>query len=159
MAARRAALDERLDARYSASAPPPAFVLIAADGSQIFPDRHSFATYYLLNTGAIVLRAGSGQAPSTSSEPEIFYEDADVYDEDGQVHTTDYIGALRNRREISVLADLAEQERATMGGDLSVPIICLIDGPLLPWMRPDPERTDAINEEIGVFCPADGAAA
>ena len=33
-------------------------------------------------------------------------------------------------------------------GDLSVPIVALVDGPLLPWLRPDPQRIDKINEEI-----------
>ena len=35
---------------------------------------------------------------------------------------------------------LAEQERAALGGDLRVPIVALVDGPLLPWLRPDPQR-------------------
>lgn len=142
---------QRLDERHRPTARPEIYTLIAADGSQIYPDRHSIATYYLLNTGAIVLRAGSGDAPTVSSSPEIFFNDADLYDEEGQMRTSEFISAQRNRRELQVLADLAEAERTALGGDLTIPIICLIDGPLLPWLRADPRQTEALNQEIEFF--------
>jgi hypothetical protein len=53
-------LSERLDDRRQGASRAPQAVLIAADGSQIYPDRHGIATYYLLNTGVIVLRRGRG---------------------------------------------------------------------------------------------------
>ncbi len=144
-------LGTRLDERHRPDLRPATYTLIAADGSQIYPDRHSFASYYLLNTGAIVLRAGTGGAPTVSSVPEIFFQEADLYDEDGRVRTPEYISAQRNRREIQALADLAEAERAALGGDLAVPIVCMVDGPLLPWMKPDPEHADTLNQEIEFF--------
>lgn len=141
-------LDDRLDKRHCVTRQVPEAIVIAADGSQIFPDRHAITTYYLVNTGTIVLRRGSGMAPSTESAPEIFFSDEDVYDDEGQVISNDEISLLRGRREIEALARLAEQEREALGGDLSVPIVALVDGPLLPWLRPDPQRADKINEEI-----------
>ena len=86
-------LGTRLDERHRPDLRPATYTLIAADGSQIYPDRHSFASYYLLNTGAIVLRAGTGGAPTVSSVPEIFFQEADLYDEDGRVRTPEYISA------------------------------------------------------------------
>ena len=144
-------LGDRLDERCRPVVQPRTFTLIAADGSQIYPDRHGIASYYLLNTGAIVLRAGTGEAPSVSSVPEIFFEDADLYDEEGRMRSAEFISAQRNRRELATLADLAESERTALGGDLAVPIICLIDGPLLPWLRPDPDHPEAINQELEFF--------
>ncbi len=141
----------RLDERRRVVDSLTTCTLISTDGSQIYPDRHSFAPYYLLNTGAIVLRIGSGQAPTVTSTPEIFFEQADLYDADGQIRTADYISAQRNRRELQALADLAEAERIALGGDLSVPIVCLTDGPLLPWVRPDPANSDTLAEEIVFF--------
>ncbi len=141
-------LGERLDDRRRVAAETPEAILIAADGSQIFPDRHEITTYYLVNTGTIVLRKGSGLAPATDSVPEIHFENDDVYDEEGQPVSNEDVGLLRGRREIEALARLAEQERAALGGDLSTPIVALVDGPLLPWLRPDPQRSDKINEEI-----------
>ncbi len=137
-----------LDERHSVTREVPEAILIATDGSQIFPDRHAITTYYLVNTGTIVFRKGSRLAPSTDSAPEIFFADEDVYDDEGQVIGNDEVSLLRGRREIEALARLAEQERAALGGDLSVPIVALVDGPLLPWLRPDPQRSDKINEEI-----------
>lgn len=140
-------LGERLDERCLPTMEAAEAVLIAADGSQIFPDRHGITTYYLVNTGTIVLRKGSGLAPACESTPEIYFETDDVYDEDQLVSNED-ISLIRSRREIEALARLAEEERTNLGGDLSMPIIALIDGPLLPWLRPDPRRSDKINEEI-----------
>ncbi|MGE5603925.1 MAG: hypothetical protein ACM30E_12815, partial [Nitrososphaerales archaeon] len=77
-------LDDRLDKRHCVTREVPDAILIATDGSQIFPDRHAITTYYLVNTGTIILRKGSGLAPSTDSAPEIFFSDEDVYDEEGQ---------------------------------------------------------------------------
>jgi hypothetical protein len=144
-------LGARLNERCRPLVQPRVFILIAADGSQIFPDRHGIASYYLLNTGAIVLRAGTGEAPTVSSVPEIFFEDADLYDEEGRMRSAEFISAQRNRRELSALADLAEVERTALGGDLAVPIVCLIDGPLLPWIRTDPDRPETLNEELAFF--------
>ncbi len=144
-------LCRRLDERHRPADTAKAYVLIAADGSQVFPDHHSFASYYLLNTGTIVFRAGSGQAPDVNSTPEIFFEEIDLFDDEGQVRTAEFIAAQRNRREIQALADLAEAERRALGGDLSVPIVCLVDGPLLPWLRPDPQNTEAFSREIAFF--------
>jgi hypothetical protein len=107
--------------------------LIAADGSQVYPDRHGIALYYLLNTGTIVLRQGSGQAPTVITRPEVFFDDADLHDEGGRLHDPEYINGQRDRREIEALADLAESEREALGGDLSRTIVTLTDGPLLLW--------------------------
>lgn len=144
-------LGTSLNDRRQAGVATPPFILIAADGSQIYPDRHGIATYYLLNTGTIVLRAGSGQAPMVSSAPEIFFSDDDLYNADGQLHLPEYINAQRARRELAALADLAEAERDALGGDLSVPIVCLVDGPLLPWQGGDADSDEAISEEIDFF--------
>ncbi len=142
---------KRLDETVAPVHAPDSYILIAADGSQIYPDRHAAAAYFLLNTGTIVFRCGTGQAPAVSSTPEVFYADEELYDENGDMRGADYVSAQRNRREVEALAKLAEDERAALGGDVSVPIICVLDGPLLPWMRPNPENNQAINEEIDFF--------
>jgi hypothetical protein len=83
--------------------------LIAADGSQIFPDRDGIGPYFLLNTGTIILRRGSGQAPTVESKPEVFYSDSEVFDDANELRTAEYVGIQRQRREIEALADLAEK--------------------------------------------------
>ena len=140
-------LGDRLDERHIPTAPPCPATLIAADGSQIYPDRHGIATYYLINTGSIVLRQCSGEAPAVSSRPTVYFEDADLYDSAGHLHNTDFINRQRDHQEAETLAALAEAERLALGGDIERLIITLADGPLLPWT---PQRTqdEALAAEV-----------
>ena len=133
-------LTDSLNERHRPAVAHRPATLIAADGSQVYPDRHGIALYYLLNTGSIVLRQGSGEAPVTATRPEVFFDEPDLYDDGGRLHDSDYINGQRDRREIETLADLAEAERAALGGDLSRPIVTLTDGPLLLW------ASRAVNE-------------
>jgi hypothetical protein len=107
--------------------PPPAerYNVIAADGSQIYPDRHGVALYYLVNVGSIVFRAGLAQAPSIESRPEVFYSDEDLYEDDGRQTNKITIDSLRDRRELGELARLAAVEAAR------APTVALLDNGLL----------------------------
>jgi hypothetical protein len=108
--------------------PPPDAVrynVIAADGSQIYPDRHGVALYYLINVGSIVFRHGLAQAPSTGSYPEVFYADADLYEDDGGQKPKILIDAERDRRELAELARLGNVEAA------AAPTVALLDNGLL----------------------------
>jgi hypothetical protein len=135
---------ERMDERCLPKVDPCTVTLIAVDGSQVYPDRHGIATYYLLNTGSIVLRQGSGQAPVVEAVPVLFFEDNDLYDEAGHLRDLDHINRLRDHQEIERLADLAQAERSALGGDLARSIVVLSDGPLLPWI---PQRSP--NDNLG----------
>ena len=59
--------------------PAPASVidatLIAADGSQINPDRHAAIQFCLINVGAIVMRMQSGESPQIDTNSELLYGD------------------------------------------------------------------------------------
>ncbi len=57
--------------------------VLGADGSQIPPDRHASAMYYLINVGSLHYIAGSGEAPSASSTPSLFSGRDELYQEDG----------------------------------------------------------------------------
>ncbi len=144
-------LGEQLDERRQVARTTASAILIAADGSQIYPDRHAIAPYYLVNTAAIVLRVGSGQAPTVTSTPEIFFEEEDLYDAEGQLHPPEHVNAQRGRRELQVLADLAAAERTALAGDPDTLIVCLMDGPLLPWQKLDAEEDAPIHEEMDFF--------
>ena len=107
-----------LDERRSAPACPPRATLIAADGSQIYPDRHAVAPYYLLNTGSIVFRKGRCEAPLVNSTPELHFEEDDLYDDADELRSAEEISAQRNRRELEALADLAEADLAGRPGQV-----------------------------------------
>src|SRR5205085_2837121 len=103
---------EPVDAAYPPPDAPARHTVIAADGSQIYPDRHGVALYYLINIGSIVFRTGVERAPSIASTPEVFYKDADMYEEDGGQKPAELIDAERDRRELAELARLAAAEAA-----------------------------------------------
>jgi hypothetical protein len=106
----------------------PRYNVIAADGSQVYPDRHGVALYYLINIGSIVFRCGLPQAPSTFSEPEVYYQDADLYEDEGAQKPKVKIDAERDRGELAELADLAEVEAGQAG------TVALLDNGLLLYI-------------------------
>jgi len=63
----------------ASSYPPPASVkeatLIAADGSQINPDRHASIQFGLVNVGAIIMKLNSGATPEIRTDSKLFYGD------------------------------------------------------------------------------------
>ncbi len=118
--------DEPLNAHSPAPDVPDRFTVIAADGSQIQPDRHGVALYYLINVGSLVYRHGSGEAPQAYSQPTMGYTEADVY-EGGMLVAGNLLDVRRDLAEITRLADLCavEPPGAT---------IALVDGTLLLWV-------------------------
>jgi hypothetical protein len=126
-------LGEHLDGRRMCPPDASAATLIAVDGSQIYPDRHGIAPYYLLNVGGIVLRQGSGETPLTVSQPSLFFSEEELYDEKGRLRNVEHVNRQRDRGEIETLAGLVEAERWGPIEAPSRPILALLDGPLLFW--------------------------
>jgi len=120
---------EALDAVHPLPAIPERFTVIAADGSQIQPDRHGVALYYLINVGSLVYRHGSSEAPEAHSEPILGYTEADMY-ENGLLVGGNLLDVRRDLAEITRLADLCavEPPGSTMA---------LVDGTLILWVLED----------------------
>jgi hypothetical protein len=93
--------------------------LIAADGSQIFADRHAEVEYCLVNTGAIVMMCGSADAPVTSIRSRL------IYAEELEGMSDDRLSLQRDLAERTRLLELATGAPA--------PVITLTDGPLELW--------------------------
>lgn len=111
---------------------PAHLTVIAADGSQIFPDRHEIANCFLINIGYVVLHYGSGEKPVLNSEPLLFYGEADLYQEWAGKRTAitrDMVGIRRNAMELNKVVHLSAQARAE--GRTTVG---LTDGTLILWM-------------------------
>ena len=118
--------EESLDEHHPQPAAPDRFTVIAADGSQIQPDRHGAALYYVINVGSLVYRHGSGEAPEPGSEPVLGYTEDDVYD-DGMLVAGNLLDLRRDLAEIGRLADLCVAEPP---GD----VVALVDGTLVLWV-------------------------
>lgn len=124
--------------------------LVASDGSQIYPDTHAIALYYLTNIGTIVLRQGSGEAPLVATEPILRMAEDDPLEEQDQDRVdADEVNLRRDLREVEALAALARRERDKLSGDMERMVVALADGPLLPWMPQrltDPEQTQRVKQ-------------
>jgi len=116
-------LEESLEATISQPAESLKGTLIAADGSQIAPDRHAAELFSLINVGAILLEPGSGKAPEVFTDSSLLFAD-ELYTETG-ILTTEAIDLQRDIAERKKLLELARQ--------VTGPCVALMDGPLELW--------------------------
>lgn len=143
-------VEDTLDRRHRPTTPPECATLIAVDGSQIYPDRHGSLLYYLLNTGAIIFRQGSGAAPQVETAPSLYFSDADLYDARGNLIKAERVNARRELAEMERLAALAVAERAQAGGDLAPLLLAIKDGQLIMWLGERDLFETAGEEDAGI---------
>jgi len=123
---------EGLNESFPLPALPRHATIIAADGSQINPDRHLGIDYCLVNVGAIQLRLGQASAPQTTIQSKLFYGE-EIFPMQEKI-----VALLRDMREREILADLA--------ANAPRPVITFTDGPIELWGREvalDAEEVDA----------------
>lgn len=116
-----------LDETLASSHPCPDSVtdatLIAADGSQINPDRHAAVQFGLVNVGAITMRLNSGEAPVISTESELLFGD-DLLP--NGIPMSDGMVALKR--------DLAEREKLDkLSKGIKGQVVTFTDGPIELW--------------------------
>ena len=111
----------------SASFPPPPVpdqvTLIAADGSQINPDRHSPIQFGVVNVGAVIMRLRSGDVPQIRTESDLLYGE-DLETNFGSM-TEGMVALRRDLKEREALDELSK--------DLSGQIVTFTDGPIELW--------------------------
>ncbi|MEW5940937.1 MAG: DNA double-strand break repair nuclease NurA, partial [Chloroflexota bacterium] len=97
--------------------------LLAADGSQINPDRHAAIQFCLINVGAIQMRLQSGETPETFAESELLYGD-DLLP--NGIPMSDGMVALKR--------DLAERKKLDeLSKGIKGLVVALTDGPIELW--------------------------
>ncbi|MEE8121793.1 MAG: DNA double-strand break repair nuclease NurA [Anaerolineales bacterium] len=119
--------EEALNQTFPPPKAPQSLHVIGADGSQIYPDRHASAFYYLINIGSIVVAHGSGKAPTIQQESRLFFELEDLYDEADHPIQSAYINLRRDVAEMKTLAERAE----SLAGQQT---LAILDNSLLLWM-------------------------
>jgi hypothetical protein len=129
-------VSEPLDAHYALPQLPAQATVLAADGSQIAPDRHAEVEFGLINVGVICMDYGSPAPPVTTVHSHLFY-DEELYTSTGMI--TDALLALRrDLNERTLLARLASQA--------ALPAITFTDGLMEIW-----GGQDVIGEEATEF--------
>jgi hypothetical protein len=119
-------LDEPVMNVYAPAPLPESATVVATDGSQINPDAHGPALYYLLNFGTIIVHHGSGEPPVIASDPYLFYEKEYMITEDRGTISSAHVAARRTVNEMGALAEYGWHQRGE-----ARPLLSLIDGPLL----------------------------
>ncbi len=131
-----APLNEPLDFHAPPPESPLNAVLIAADGSQIFPSRHKPILYYLINIGVIVMEMGTGKSP------EIFVDTDLHYDDDNEIATP-------TESQIALRRDLAERKKMLeICENYTGDIITITDGQLELWGAADNENLREFEKSI-----------
>jgi hypothetical protein len=137
-------LNETLASRFAC--PPSDSVkeatLIAADGSQIVPDRHAALQYYVVNVGAIAMRIGSGNTPEifTDTELHMLDEFEDTFFSDSQV------ALQRDVAERKKLLEVAQKYPGT--------IIALTEGQLELWGAVDSDNSRDFEKSLQDYLDA-----
>jgi hypothetical protein len=97
--------------------------LIAADGSQINPDRHAAVQFGLVNVGAIMMKVNSGEAPVIFTETELLFGD-DLMP--NGIPMSDGMVALK--RDLAERIKLDELSKKLKGA-----VVTFTDGPIELW--------------------------
>lgn len=145
---------DSLNARFIPPALEEDATLIGVDGSQIYPNRHGPALYYLINTGAIVLRQGSGEAPLVHSRPQVFFAEDDLYDQEMNLVNSEDVNTRRELEEMRELSIWSQAEKAYWNQDARRLILAMTDGPLLIWIgekKKDAESEKAVREQVQAY--------
>jgi len=130
--------DEPLDAAFPLPPLPQDATVLAADGSQINPDRHASVDYCLVNVGAIQMRYGSPESPVTTVRSRLIYEDSEMYTPAGRI-TERLVALRRDLRERQLLAELAAGQPK--------PLVTLTDGPLELWVGREDEADGQVYKK------------
>jgi len=120
---------EPINAVVDPPSAPEYALIIAVDGSQVYPDELSPVHYYLINVGQFVYyHALDGQAstPEQMTFPKLHFHRADVHDRYGRIVANRTVDDRRTIAEMHRLAQSAWERR-----NPEVPLIALYDNRLM----------------------------
>jgi hypothetical protein len=98
-----------------------AYVLYAADGSQVIPSHHDAVEFGVINVGAVRMLPGQAYPPREIVSSTLLAYDS-LYNSQGSLMTEDVLALMRDVEERKALAALARAE--------TLPVVTLTDGQL-----------------------------
>ena len=136
---------EALNATFPLPKAPAQATIIAADGSQISPNRHEAINYFLINLGAIQLSPATGETPTTFTRSELHVAE---YSASGSTND-EQVAQARDKSERVLLAELAAQASGQN-------IFTLTDGPLELWggRSRNPDELDSFAKHLEEYLAA-----
>ncbi len=132
------AAPEALNAAYPTPALPRRAIILAADGSQISPDRHTEVQYSLINVGAIQMSLGASEPPRPIIFSKLLYNQ-ELFTTHGMI-TDATLALMRDTNERTKLADLAE--------NLEKPVITFTDGQMELMVSAGEELTTGFQKYL-----------
>lgn len=130
--------DGRLDMTHPLPGLSEAPTILAADGSQIAPDRHAQVNFCLINLGAIKMSSTSNQAPEVIVETRLFHDDL-LYTDYGIISEA-RLALERDLNERRMLLDLARESQK--------PVVSFTDGPMELWGSRDASDTASYQQAL-----------
>jgi len=130
-------LSEALDSSHPCPGEAASVTLLAADGSQINPDRHAAIQFCLINVGAIQMQLGSGEVPEITTRSELFYGNEL---EEKKLTSDGSIALQRDLNERIVVDELTK--------GLSGSVISLTDGTIEIWGAKDIEDAKSYEQSV-----------
>jgi hypothetical protein len=135
---------EQLDAHFPETGMPEKATILAADGSQISPNRNVEVSYCLVNVGAIQLSLHSPEPPRTFVTSQLFYGEQ-LFTPNGTI-TDSALALLRDVNERTTLAELAQ--------GAAPPVITFTDGPMELWGAKEVEASSDFHKQLDVYLEA-----
>ena len=134
---------------------PERHTVVAADGSQVAPDRHDavLSGCCLLNVGRVVLPYGPGarRARLDARAEVLFLEDDTDEEPDAPSAAARTLGLRRFGREMAALAELIAEasgdDEAQPGARPAAAAVALTDGSLIAWALEDETGDDPAKQE------------
>lgn len=135
-------VDEPLVSSNPCSASGVQATLIAADGSQILPDRHAAIQYYVINVGAIAMQVGSGSSPQIFTDTELHILD-------------EFEDTFFSESQIALLRDVSERKKLLeVALSYSPPVLALTEGQLELWGAVDIENSRDFEKTLNDYLNA-----
>lgn len=120
---------------------PPSASLLAADGSQINPDRHAQANFCLINVGAIQMRLGEADAPQVTIESRLVF-DEELFTPSGVI----------SEAQVALRRDLSERKRLSeLANNAPPPVITFTDGPMELWGGRDAQDRQDFEKSLEAY--------